>query len=395
MKPILTSILDNDLYKFTMQQAVLELYPDVMVSYRFKNRGEQRFNVRFLELLKEQINYMSQLALTHLEYSYIKGEIPFFKPLYCEYLNNYRYDPNQVETYLCDQDLVVNIRGTWGSTMLWEVPLMAMISELYFKVMDTDWSGDIEVVMANQTILADKKRSRLANAQCYYADFGTRRRRSYAIQENFVRVQAMANDPHFVGTSNVHFAMKFGVKPIGTFAHEWVQGMQSLESLNHCNYFAMHNWIRVYNADLGIALTDTIGTPSFFKNFNKRLSRDFDGVRHDSGCPLAFADNVIKHYKRMGIDPMSKTIIFSDGLNVSKAVEIAEYCRGRIKFSFGIGTHFTNDFEGSPSLNMVIKLWDVDGFPVVKLSDIEGKENGDERAVDNMKWVVQNQLSSS
>jgi len=374
-----------------MMQAVLELYPNVKVSYRFKNRGKQRFNVRFLELLKEQINYMSQLALTQLEYSYIKSEIPFFKPLYTEYLKNYRYDPNEVEAYICDNDLVVNISGVWASTILWEVPLMAMISELYFKVMDIEWSGDIDVVMAKQSILADKKRARLANADCYYADFGTRRRRSLEIQENFVRVQSMSQNPHFVGTSNVYLAMKYGVKPIGTFAHEWIMGNSVLEGLRNSNYFAMQNWKRVYCADLGIALTDTYGTEAFFKNFTLELAKVYDGVRHDSGDPLEFTDKVIAHYKKLNIDPMSKTVVFSDGLTVDKAIEIAMYCRGKIKFSFGIGTHFSNDgFENSPALNMVIKLWSIEGVCVVKLSDVLGKVMGDADAVAVAQWTFSN-----
>jgi len=388
MKPIINSILDTDLYKMTMQQAVLELYPDVKVSYRFKNRGKQRFNVKFLELLKEQINHMSKLALTPLEYSWIKSVIPFFKPLYLEYLKNYRFDPNEVEVYLCDNDLVVNIRGTWASTILWEVPLMAIISELYFKVMDTEWSGDMETVMTEQTILADKKRSRLANADCYYADFGTRRRRSYAVQENFVRVQAMSKDSHFVGTSNVHLAMKFDIKPIGTFAHEWVMGNSVLEGLRNSNYFALQNWKRVYCSNLGIALTDTYGTEAFFKNFTLELAKVYDGVRHDSGDPIEFADKIIAHYKGLGIDPTTKTIVFSDGLDVSKSIEIANHCRGKIRFSFGIGTHFSNNgFENSPALNMVIKLWDVEGICVVKLSDVLGKVMGDTEAVAVAKWT--------
>jgi len=387
MRPIINSILDSDMYKFTMQQAVLELFPNENVSYRFKNRGKQRFNVRFLELLKEQIDYMSQLALTHYEYSWIKGNIPFFKPMYLEYLRNYRFNPNEVECYLCDNDLVVNIQGSWHSTILWEVPLMAMISELYFKTMDTEWAGDMETVMDNQTSLAYEKHGRLIAARCTYADFSTRRRRSFANQENFLRIVSSSKDIYFVGTSNVFFAMQFGLKPIGTMAHEWFMGNSVLEGLRHANYRALDNWIRVYGADLGIALTDTYGSEAFFANFNKRLARDYDGVRHDSGDPLEFADKVINHYNKLGINPRTKVIIFSDGLNVDKAIEIKEYCEGKIQCSFGIGTHFSNDFEGSPALNMVIKLWDVNGVPVVKLSDNPIKVMGDPDAVAVAKWT--------
>ena len=263
MKPIITSILDNDLYKFTMQQAVLELFPNEKVSYRFKNRGEQRFNVEFLRLLKEQINYMGQLALTQQEYSWIKTNIPFFKPLYLEYLKNYRYNPDEIEVYLENNDLVLNIKGSWHSTILWEVPLMAMISELYFKVIDADWNhNEIEV----QVKASDKIQS-LYECHCIYADFGTRRRRAFWVQDLVVgtmtRFQSHKDRACFIGTSNLFFAMKYNIKPIGTMAHEWIMGNSVLESLRHANYRALDNWIRVYNADLGIALTDTFGTEAF------------------------------------------------------------------------------------------------------------------------------------
>jgi nicotinate phosphoribosyltransferase len=218
-----------------------------------------------------------------------------------------------------------------------------------------------------------------------FAEFGTRRRRSYAIQDKVI--QAFQTYGGFNGTSNVHFAMKYNLKPIGTMAHEWIMGVSALEGLRHANFHALQNWVRVYNADLGIALTDTFGTPAFFKNFNMRLAKLYDGVRHDSGDPFEFADKVIEHYKSLGIDPMSKVIVFSDGLNVEKCLEIAKYCNGKIRFSFGIGTHFTNDFEGSPALNMVIKIWMCDGVHVVKLGDGTGKTMGDPDAVRVAQWT--------
>lgn len=390
MKPIINSILDNDLYKFSQQQAVLELFPDTQVTYRFKNRGEQRFNVRFLELLKQQIEYMESLSLTPLEYSYIKDNIPFFKPSYLEYLKNYRYNQSEIEVYFCSNDLVVNIKGYWRDAILWEVPLMSIISELYFKTIDTSWSNNsIEIQKT-----ASQKINELYDAHCTYADFGTRRRRSFNTQDSVVgtmkRFQNYKNRPCFVGTSNVYFAMKYELKPIGTMAHEWIMGNSILESLRHANYRALDNWIRVYNADLGIALTDTYGTDSFLANFNKRLARDYDGVRHDSGCPFKFADKMEMHYKKMNIDPMTKVIIFSDGLDIKTAISINNYCQGKIKCSFGIGTFLTNDFKNSKALNMVIKLWSVNDIPVVKLSDTPGKVMGDSDAVRVARWTFLN-----
>jgi nicotinate phosphoribosyltransferase len=385
---MLQSILDTDMYKLTMQQAVLELFPDVKVSYRFKNRGKQRFTPEFLQLLRQEIQKMSQLSLSIEEYSWLKANIPFFKPSYLEYLKNYRYDPNEVTCFLNEEkDLELSINGKWHSTIMWEVPLMALISELYFKNIDTEWNhSDIEA-----EVRAGDKMRKLAKAGATFADFGTRRRRSSFVQTSVVgvmkRIQARMDYPCFAGTSNVYFAMKYGVKPIGTMAHEWIMGMSVVEGLRHANFHALQNWVRVYNSDLGIALTDTFGSDAFFDNFNKRLSKLYDGVRHDSGCPFEFADKVIVHYERMGIDPMSKTIVFSDGLNTDKAIEIKKYCEDKIKCSFGIGTHLTNDFENSPALNMVIKLWSVNDVPVVKLSDVDGKIMGDVDAVRVAEWT--------
>lgn len=391
---IINSILDTDLYKITMMAAILELFPNAKVSYRFKNRGRHRFNQEFLKKLQKEINLMSTLSLTDEEYLWMKENLLFLKPSFLEYLKNYRFNPNEICCSLDDtNDLVINITGKWHRTILWEVPLMAMISELYFKTINTTWEDKADNLVSEIYSKAQDKSYKLSSQNCLFADFGTRRRRSYDIQNIVIQGLKNIEISTLVGTSNVHFAMKHNLKPIGTMAHEWIQGMQSLESINHCNYNALNNWIRVYNTDLGIALTDTIRTSMFFQNFNKRLARDYDGVRHDSGCPFEFTDKVIDHYKKVGINPKTKVIIFSDGLNVDKAIQIKEYCQNKIQCSFGIGTHFTNDFKNSPALNMVIKLWDVGGFPVVKLSDIPGKENGDNRAIENMKWIVKNQLN--
>lgn len=395
---IIKSLLDNDLYKLTMQMAVLELFPSAQVSYKFKNRGKQRFNQNFLQELKKEINNMQSLSLSQIEYLWLKEKIPFLKPWFLEYLANYRFNPNEINVNLDESnDLKLTIEGSWHSTILWEVPLMAIISELYFKIIDTEWNKSKNSIINK----ASAQLNQMTFADCYFADFGTRRRRSFDTHNVIIDLFSNWKSPYnnkskntCVGTSNVYLAMQHNMKPIGTFAHEFVQGMQSLESLNHCNYFAMQNWIRVYNANLGIALTDTIGLDMFLKNFNKRFSMMFAGVRHDSGCPYEFTDKMIAHYEKMGIDPKSKTIIFSDGLDIDKVINIKTYCQDKINCSFGIGTKITNNFKDSPALNMVIKLWDVNGLPVVKLPDTEGKANGDMEAVKNMKWIVKNQLGN-
>jgi len=378
---IINSMLDTDLYKITMQQAVLELFSNAQVEYRFTNRGKQKFNKEFLAALKEQINLLVDISLKDDEYAWLKKSCPYFTPQYLEYLKNYRFKPEEVDCSLtADNNLSIAIIGSWHSTILWEVPLMALISELYFKIIDTAWT------FADQYTRAGTKGEELAAGRCFIAEFGTRRRRSARTQQNVITA-LQKECSTFIGTSNVHFAQTNGLKPIGTMAHEWVMGNSVLEGLRNANYYALQNWVRVYNADLGIALTDTYGLDAFLNNFNLRMSMLYDGVRHDSGDPYKFTDRIIDHYIKMDINPQSKTIVFSDGLDVQTAVAIAAYCKGRIKCSFGIGTFLTNNFEGSPSLNMVIKLWSVNGIPVVKLSDSPGKEMGDPNAIKVAKWT--------
>lgn len=385
---IINSILDSDAYKFNMQQGVLELFPKATSVYKFINRGIQRFPKGFEDKINDEIENMSTLKLTKDEYTWLKYNNSFYKPWYLEYLKNYRYDPRAVKAGRDKEDkLDIDIKGDWHLNINWEVALMAVTSELYFRDVDTNWDYDSQFTQSYE------KSIKLAHNDCYYAEFGTRRRRSYKSQEDAILTHRAVGPGKpkttLVGTSNVHFAMKHGLKAIGTQAHEWFMAMSVLESLRNANYYGLHNWVRVYNADLGIALPDTFGLLAFLKNFNLRLAKLYDGVRHDSGCPFEFTDKIVTHYKNLGIDPLSKTIIFSDGLNVDKAIKIKKYCEEKIKCSFGIGTHLTNDFPNSPALNMVIKLWSCNGVPVVKLSDTPGKVMGDSDAVRVAQWVHQ------
>lgn len=375
---MINSIFDDDLYKFTMQQAILKLYPDAVAKYRFTNRGNQCFNDNFISLLKKQINNLEELRALDKELNQF-SKLPFVHPWYIEFLKNYRYNASQIELFLDNnKNLQLEIKGPWYSTILWEVKLMALISQCFFELEDS-WSMD------GQQEKIKTKIHKLASAQCKYADFGTRRRRNYDIQD--LVVSNVMNYHHFVGTSNVHLAFKYNLRPIGTMAHEWVQGISALESLNHANRVMLKRWADIYDSDLGIALTDTFGTDAFFNDFGLRFSKLFDGVRHDSGDPFVFTDKVIKHYQKFRINPQHKTIVFSDGLDADKAINIKQYCDSvGIDCSFGIGTNFTNDFQ-TPALNMVIKLWSINDVPVVKLSDVPTKANGDSEAVKVVKWL--------
>lgn len=388
-EPVIKSMLDDDLYKFTMQQAFLELFPHAKGTYVFKNRGNHRFNMLFLDELSHHVNeFFPQLSLTENEALWLESTCPYLKPSYIQYLKNFRYNPNQVSMDLDEtNNLVLEIDGTCVEAMMWEVKLMATISELYFKMLDTEWSMD------GQRSYAYCKAKRLSDNGCNFVDFGTRRRRSYEVQDLILQEMSKFNGKGFLGTSNVHLSMKYGFSPKGTMAHEWVQAMQSLEGLKNSNYYAMNNWVRVYNGDLGIVLPDTLGTSMFLNNFSLRYAKLFDGVRWDSGDPYWFTDAIIGHYKKNNIDPRTKTIIYSNALDCDTAIDIQKYCYGKIKTSFGIGTYFTNDFgKDSPPLNMVIKLWGINDFPVVKISDDEGKEMGNEEAIKNAKWVIENTL---
>jgi len=388
---MIRSILDNDLYKFTMQMAVLELFPDVVAEYRFTNRGLQRFNEDFVRELKRIIDEETpKIILTDDEYTWLKESCPFFKPMYLEYLRNYRFDPSEVSVNLSgDDDLDLRIKGPWHSSILWEIVLMAIISELYFDTVEPDWknkkdksgSGYVSLLKKYASFMDDIGRE-LESGNCAFSEFGTRRRRSFELHDTVIN--ALSGLETFSGTSNVFFAKKYGLRAIGTIGHEWIMGISALLGLRNANLFALENWAEIYKGDLGIALSDTFGSGPFFDNFNLKLSKLYDGVRHDSGNPFTFADRVIEHYTKAGIDPMKKLIVFSDSLHARDAIKIKEYCEGKINCSFGIGTSLTNNpdfFSTSPPLNMVIKLHSVNGIPVVKLSDDEGKETGDPDAI--------------
>lgn len=381
---IIKSVLDNDLYKFTMQRAVLGYKQNVPVEYVFNNRRpEAAFNQAFMDAFNDGLEEMESLRASEEEIAFFERACPFMGHEYFDYLYNYRFNPKEVSAALVKKELNLRVNGTWEHTILWEVPLMAMISELFFIHCDTDWDyRDQEAKLA-------VKSQKLQNIT--FTDFGTRRRRSFDAQEAVVAYFKEHNDK-FMGTSNVHLAHMHNVRPIGTMAHEWIMGISALEGLRHANRYAMKIWSDIYKGELGTALTDTFGTDAFWADFDVALAKLFDGPRHDSDCPFKFTDKSVANYKRMRIDPTTKTAIFSDGLDTDLVVRIEGYCNGKIRSSFGIGTHLTNDFtkpngEVSKPLNMVIKLAMCDGVPVVKLSDTPTKAIGDPDALRVAKWT--------
>lgn len=385
---IIKSILDSDLYKFSMQWFYIQHYPEVDVNYTFNNRDKSmKFNQLAVDEITRQIELMSNLRLTDTEYNWIKVNLPFLPVSYRQYLAAYHFNPKQVKVSLFSTgELNIGINGKLRDTVLWEVPLMAIISHVYFTYMDTDWS------MENQREIAYDKIKKLSDAGCIVADFGTRRRRNFETQN--IVVETMKEFKGFVGTSNPYLAIIHNVKALGTCAHEAIGAVAALESLNHPNKVFMERWIETYSGNLGTMLPDTYGLTSFLKDFSLEKAKLWDGLRHDSGDPYIFTDRVIEHYKKLGIDPTTKTLIFSDGLNVETAIKLNEYCKGKIRCSFGIGTFFTSDFNKlsdpkvkSKAMNMVIKLTMANGVCVVKLSDSPGKAIGDPKMVEIMMYI--------
>lgn len=374
---MISSILDNDLYKFSMQQAVHSLYPRAEVKYKFINRGDTIFPAGFAKKLQAEVDKMADLQLQDDELEYLHKTCYFLTPVYLEFLQHFRYSPENVSIAQSGGKLSVDIKGPWYQTILWEIPLLAMISELYFSLSDYPTISD-----EKRRLLNIEKAEQLRNNGVDFADFGTRRRFSLQNQENVITDLLSIENNTLIGTSNVFLAKKHNIKPLGTLAHEWFMFHAAEHGYKRVNLAAINAWISVYQGHLGIALTDTFTTDLFLKNFDAVNARLFDGVRHDSGDPYVFVDKLINHYKKLRINPLTKTIVFSDGLSPAEAISIKEYCQEKINVSFGIGTNLSNDIGPEP-LNIVIKLsssrYDADScwMPMIKLSDVKSKYTGD------------------
>jgi nicotinate phosphoribosyltransferase len=376
LKPIITSILDSDLYKFTMQQVVWNQYPNATVAYEFRCRNKG-VKLGFLaKYIKAEIEHWSEFNLTVHEKAYLFVRVPFLSKRYIDFLESYRFNPDLVQISDVDGDLLIKIAGPWVDTILFEVPLLATINELYFR--HTSKFSDIE--QTGKARLSGKIAMIQAHPRMVISEFGTRRRYSKEWQ-SYVLQTLVANCPQVMGTSNVRLAMDLDIKPVGTMAHEYISAHIALvDNIRQAQKRALHVWQQEYDDNLGIALTDTFTTRAFFMDFDKTLTRSFAGLRHDSGDPFEFGWNAIKHYKNNNIDPRTKMLVFSDGLDVPTAIKIFETFTGLIGVSFGIGTNLTNDLGVLP-LNIVIKLIECNGKPVVKLSDVKGKNIGDEKVI--------------
>ena len=367
-----------------MQNAVVKLFPSQIVKYEFINRGKHHFPEGFDVALKNIVDKMAELKLTKEEKKFLAKTCPYLNLPYLDFLEGYHYDPTEVKIVQTGNDLSVTVEGLWYRTILWEVPLLSIISELHYEMNHMERDSN-DVVMTKTLEKADS----LNNLGVTFAEFGTRRRHSYKVQNLVMESLTQKKESTFIGSSNVHFAMKYNVKPIGTHAHEWFMFHGAEFGFKMANELALEHWVDVYRGDLGVALSDTYTTDVFFQQFDKKFAKLFDGVRHDSGDPIEFANKTIEHYKKNGINPLFKYIIFSDGLNLEKVEEITKACKGRIGISFGIGTNLTNDVGLKP-MNIVMKLIGTqsingDWIPTVKLSDEHGKYTGDPKMIELAK----------
>lgn len=378
---LITSLLDNDLYKFTMMQGAWRQYPNLVVEYNFTNRGKTPFPHNFAAALRWQIQQVAKLRLTDQEYAWLKTNqhLKFFRPEFIDFLRNFHLRAKDVQVRQRGDSVTLSIKGPWFRTILWEVPLLALISELYFLI--TGQKVDDDYFTTNLTTKTEK----MVTAGAKFAEFGTRRRFSRLIQERVVTYFARNAGECFIGTSNVYLAMKYNVRPIGTQAHEWFMAHQAMFGSQQANPAALNAWLDEYQGDLGIALSDTYTTDVFFQTFTRELAEQYAGLRWDSGDAYEFTRKAKAFYDSLGIASRDKSIIYSDSLDADRAIDLLQTFSGMFRIAFGIGTYFTNDVGVKP-LNIVIKLfrcW-VGGkqIDVVKLSDAPGKHNGTREAVE-------------
>jgi len=372
LDPIVMSLLDTDLYKFNMDQVIFHTHTNLIGDYYFKCRNKDvKFTPEMKEEIDAQIDHLCTLRFQKEELDYLRS-IRFIKDDYVEFLKLWHPLREYVTTSLsADGELSCVVHGPMFSAMQFEIYLLEIINEVYFRS-----SFDYEMLRRSAMERLDKKIGAF-NDGTYtfkFAEFGARRRLSREWEDVVVR-RFCSETKNCVGTSNVYFAKKYNVMPIGTYAHEFVQMYQGIDSipLAYTNHCAMEDWYKEYRGDNGTALTDTITTDLFLLDFNRSLVNNYNGVRHDSGDPYEWGEKIIAHYKKYGVDPKTKQLLFSDGLNFDRAQQIYEYFKDKVKVSFGIGTFCSNDTCVEP-LNIVIKLQYVNGRPVAKLSDCRGKE---------------------
>ncbi len=381
---IIGSLLDTDIYKFSMMQVVLHQFPGAEVEYRFRCRNDGVDLTPLMPALEREIKHLCTLKLSDDELEFL-GTLRYLKSDFVEFLRLFHLQERFVHIDVIDGQLDLRIRGPWLHTILFEVPLLAIISELYARHAYADHD-----LAEGRRRLAEKigqVRALDRPDEFIFADFGTRRRFSRTWHDEVVATLVEELPGSLRGTSNLRLARQFGLVPIGTMAHEFIQACQALgPRLAETQRFAFEVWAREYRGDLGIALSDTYSLKAFLRDFDLYFCKLFDGARQDSGDPFAWAEAMIAHYRANRIDPKTRNLIFSDSLNIPKAAAIWERFRDQTNISFGIGTNLTND-TGADPINIVIKMTECNGQPVVKLSDSPGKVVSTDQAY--LAWVRQ------
>jgi nicotinate phosphoribosyltransferase len=379
---IIKSILDTDLYKFTTSYAYSKLFPRACGEFVFVDRSNGDYPDGFDERIRQELEKMSELSLTKGEEEFVRKKMPYLPPTYIDFLKGFRFDPSEVEVSLEDRKLKIRATGLLYRVTLWETPILATVSELYFQ--ETEQYPDTEYMEKT----AIEKALKLKENGITFSLFGMRRRFSFDVEDRVTGLLKQYAGDSLFGTSNVYLAYKHNVNVSGTHPHEWVQFHGSIYGYKMANYMSMENWINVYDGDLGTVLTDTYTTDVFLRNFSKKHAALFTSLRHDSGDAFVFTDKVVRRYEELRIDPKLKYIVFSDSLNVDKAILIKNYCGERIGATFGIGTNLTNDVGNNiKGMNIVMKLFRCkmtakeQWHECVKLSDVEGKHTGSEKEI--------------
>ncbi len=358
IQQIINHFTDDDLYKLSMCCAVIDNFPRVQVKYQFVDRNDTVYPTGFADELKRQIALLENVTITDKEIDFLRRKCSFIPEWFYTYLKGYRFNHEWVKAWQDDKGLLhIEFEGCWADTILLEVKVLAIISELYY-------------IMTNQTDKlnyeeyydkAYHKAERLLKAGCVFSDFGTRRRASFEAEETAIRAMKDCYNSHkwkgkFVGTSNVYLAMKYNLVPVGTMAHEFICAIGGMYGPQMANHIAMNRWRNTFRGALGTYLYDSFGWDIFDHNFSEDFANQFKGLRVDSGNNFEQLHKIVKKYQSLGIDPRTKQIIFSNALDTDRAIEIQQYAQKLCQPSFGIGTHFTNDFEGVEPMNIVIKL---------------------------------------
>ncbi len=400
MKQIITHFTDNDLYTFTCMYYILQKYPRAEVEYTFFDRNKTKYPKGFSELLQEQMNNMANVIITDEEIEFMKKKCYFLPTWFIDtFLKGYRFNQNEL-TIKQDEEgyLDITVKGKWWSTIMWEMPILSTVSELSHIL-----NGEMETYnQSNEFTKAFEKAEKALTNGLYIADMGTRRRFSFDNQDTvikaFVTAQRGGIKTHFngkfTGTSNVYFAMKYDLTPIGTMSHQIISFEENVSGIFECNYNVMKKWSDVYDGDLGYYLYDCFGDKVFFNNLSKKMAMLFSGVRVDSGIEEEQVEKLINKYNQLGIDSTTKQVVFSNGLNIDRAIDIHKYVSKRMKDSYGIGTYLTCDVTDCKPMNIVVKLTksriteNREWHDCVKLSCDKGKTLGNKEKCNYLLKVI-------